>query len=123
MIFVFGSNLDGNHVGGAARFAYLNYGAKMGIAEGLTGNAYAIPTVGSNFESTHIEHVEEAVYRFIAFASVNPNLKFQVTRIGCGIAGWHDADIAPMFAGAPANCLFDSKWFNYLPTASFWGTI
>lgn len=123
MIFVFGSNLDGNHAGGAARFACINHGAYMGVAEGMTGESYAIPTVGHNFTSMSFGEVFEHVRTFINVARQHPELYFNVTRIGCGIAGFKDEDIAPIFADAPKNCRFDEAWRQWLPFAKFWGTI
>jgi len=123
MIFVFGSNLDGVHGAGAARWAYDHHCAQMGVGEGLTGVSYALPTVGRKLARMSLLEVEKHVQRFIAFAAAQPKAIFQVTRIGCGLAGFTDAEIAPMFADAPPNCLFDSAWEEFLPTKEFWGTI
>lgn len=120
---VFGSNLDGNHAGGAARHAHLNYGAKIGIGEGITGFSYALPTVGHNFTTMTLAKVREHVNTFIYFAYDHPELEFKVTRVGCGTAGFTDAQIAPLFERAPYNCFFDEKWLNFLPNADFWGTV
>ena len=121
-IFVFGSNLSGDHAGGAARFAYLHHGADMGVGEGMTGNSYALPTVGEDFCVMSLDDVREHVAMFLKNARFWSEQEFQVTRIGCGIAGFRDSDIAPMFADAPANCLFDEAWKPFLPNARFWGT-
>lgn len=94
-IFVFGSNLRGAHGGGAARIAYKRFGAVWGVGVGLRGQSYAIPTMQGGVESI-APYVEE----FIAFAKRNPELKFLVTRIGCGIAGFDDSEIAPLFVAA-----------------------
>lgn len=117
MIFVFGSNSSGAHAGGAAAFAHKRYGAVWGIGEGLQGESYALPTMG------YPEETIAAVKRFLVFATLHPELDFKVTRIGCGIAGGKDSDIAPLFSDAPANCHFDTAWREYLPsTFKFWGT-
>ena len=94
-IFVFGSNLAGAHAGGAAYLANQRFGAVMGQGVGLQGQSYAIPTMqgGAN---TILPYVEE----FIAFAQQHPEMTFLVTKIGCGIAGFTPAEIAPLFAGA-----------------------
>lgn len=92
-IFVFGSNLAGMHAGGAARIAHQLFGAVWGQGVGLQGASYAIPTMQGGVE-TIVPYVEE----FIAFAQDNPQLHFLVTRIGCGIAGFTDNEIAPLFA-------------------------
>ena len=94
-IFVFGSNLAGAHGGGAARIAAERFGAIMGQGVGLQGQSYAIPTMQGGV-NTILPYVEE----FIAFAKQHPELTFLVTRIGCGIAGFTPAEIAPLFAGA-----------------------
>ena len=94
-IFVFGSNLQGAHGGGAARLAYERFGAVMGQGVGLQGQSYAIPTMQGGTD-TILPYVEE----FISFAIQHPELTFLVTKIGCGIAGFTPAEIAPLFAGA-----------------------
>ena len=94
-IFVFGSNLAGAHGGGAARLAYERFGAVIGQGVGLQGQSYAIPTMQGGTD-TILPYVEE----FIAFAQQHPELTFLVTKIGCGIAGFTPAEIAPLFAGA-----------------------
>ena len=94
-IFVFGSNLAGAHGGGAARMAYRRFGAVWGIGVGLTGRSYAIPTMQGG-----VDTIKPYVDQFIAFAREHRQLTFLVTRIGCGIAGFRDRDIAPLFAQA-----------------------
>ena len=94
-IFVFGSNLAGAHGGGAARIAVEQFGAIMGQGVGLQGQSYAIPTMQGGV-NTILPYVEE----FITFARQHPELTFLVTKIGCGIAGFTPAEIAPLFADA-----------------------
>lgn len=94
-IFVFGSNLAGHHGGGAARLAYNRFGAVWGQGVGLQGQAYAIPTMQGG-----VETIKPYVDQFIEFATSHPELTFLVTRIGCGIAGFRDEEIAPLFAAA-----------------------
>jgi hypothetical protein len=94
-IFVFGSNLAGVHAGGAARTARLKFGAIKGQGVGLQGQSYAIPTMQGGPET-----VRPYVDEFITFAKQHPELTFYVTRIGCGIAGFRDIDIAPVFINA-----------------------
>ena len=109
-IFVFGSNFQGRHMGGAARVAQEKYGAVWGIGEGLQGQSYAIPTMEG------LENLAPAVQRFTSFAKQHQELKFFVTAIGCGIAGYQAEEIAPMFLDAA-----------YLPNVflplSFWKII
>ena len=98
-IFVFGSNTLGYHTGGASGTARKKFGAIWGQAEGLQGQCYAIPVdYGKNIRKD--KEVKEAVERFIDFAKANPDLFFLVTRVGCGIAGYHDEEIAQFFVGA-----------------------
>lgn len=92
-VFVFGSNLAGRHGGGAARIAADKFGAEMGVGVGRTGQTYAIPTMQGG-----VDTIRPYVDQFIEYAAEHPNLKFLVTRIGCGIAGFRDADIALLFA-------------------------
>ena len=94
-VFVFGSNLAGMHGGGAARVAVQRFGAVMGQGVGLQGQSYAIPTMQGG-----VETIKPYVDEFVAFAKAHPELFFYVTRIGCGIAGFRDEEIAPLFAGA-----------------------
>ena len=91
-IFVFGSNLGGFHGGGAARLAYNKFGAVWGQGDGLQGQSYAIPTMQGG-----IDTIQPYVDEFITFARQHPELTFLVTRIGCGIAGFEDSEIAPLF--------------------------
>ena len=94
-IFVFGSNLKGMHGGGAAYIAYRKFGAIMGQGVGLQGQSYAIPTMQGG-----VETIRPYVDEFIAFAKEHQELTFLVTRIGCGIAGFTDEEIAPLFEQA-----------------------
>lgn len=94
-VFVFGSNLAGAHGGGAARLAYRQFGAEWGKGIGLQGQAYAIPTMQGGVETIR-PYVEE----FVLFARRHEELTFFVTRIGCGIAGFKDEEIAPLFKAA-----------------------
>ena len=94
-IFVFGSNLAGFHGGGAARIAYEQFGAEWGVGVGRTGQCYAIPTMQGG-----VETIRPYVDEFICYAGQHPELTFLVTRIGCGIAGFTDEQIAPLFAAA-----------------------
>lgn len=109
-VFVFGSNFQGRHMGGAARVAKEKFGAVWGIGEGLQGQSYAIPTMEG------LDNIKPAVERFTSFARQHKELKFFVTAIGCGIAGYKVEEIAPLFERA--------GWLEnvYLPV-SFWKII
>ncbi|MBQ2607752.1 MAG: hypothetical protein II588_00890 [Paludibacteraceae bacterium] len=94
-VFVFGSNLQGFHGGGAARTAYKFFGAIWGEGVGIQGQSYAIPTMQGG-----VETIRPYVDEFIQYAKEHPELTFLVTRIGCGIAGFDDSEIAPLFREA-----------------------
>ena len=94
-IFVFGSNLAGMHGGGAARVAYEKFGAVWGQGVGLQGQTYAIPTMQGG-----VDTIRPYVDEFIAFAKSHPQYTFLVTPIGCGIAGFEEEEIAPLFKAA-----------------------
>lgn len=112
-IFVFGSNLAGRHGKGAARDAVLYHGAKRGVGWGRTGNAYAIPTKDKNLRTLPLPEIQDYVSDFLWYAGDHPELEFNVTRIGCGLAGYKDSDIAPMFQGAPMNCNLPDGWREF----------
>ena len=113
-VFVFGSNLQGMHAGGAARVAYEKFGAEWGKGVGLQGQCYAIPTMQGG-----VETIRPYVDEFIAFAKGHPENRFLVTRIGCGIAGFTDAEIAPLFraAAAVANIALPREFWDVLEWA------
>jgi len=94
-IFVFGSNLSGMHGGGAALIAYERFGAIWGQGVGMQGQSYGIPTMQGG-----VETIRPYVDEFIRYAAQHPEYKFLVTRIGCGIAGFSDAEIAVLFRDA-----------------------
>ncbi|MCL2074019.1 MAG: hypothetical protein FWH18_08865 [Marinilabiliaceae bacterium] len=94
-IFVFGSNLSGFHGGGAAAIAHKKFGAIWGQGVGLHGQTYAIPTMQGG-----VETIKPYVDEFLVFAKEHPELKFLVTEIGCGIAGFSVDEIAPLFRAA-----------------------
>lgn len=104
-VFVFGSNMKGMHMGGAARFAQLHFGAIWGQGVGMQGQSYAIPTLAvpahsGSLEKLPLEVIKGYVDEFIKFAYQHQDLIFYVTPIGCGIAGFTEAEIAPLFAEA-----------------------
>lgn len=114
VIFVFGSNLAGRHGKGAALYAQDAYGAEYGVGEGRTGQAYAIPTEYENLLTIQVKRIAIFVDTFLEYARQHPEESFFVTRIGCGLAGQQDKDIAPLFRGASDNCIFDIKWKDFL---------
>lgn len=109
-IFVFGSNLAGRHGAGAALHARLHHGAIYGHGEGPQGDSYAIPTKDAALRPLPLDMIEVFVQQFLAYAERQPEQVFQVTRIGCGLAGYRDEQIAPMFKDAPPNCELPEGW-------------
>ena len=122
MIFVFGSNEAGIHGAGAALHAVQHCGAIGGKGYGRQGNSFAIPTKNRKLLTLSPVTIQGYAHLFIAYAIINDKEEFQVTRIGCGLAGLRDEDMAPMFFDAPKNCLFDEAWKPWLPKKRFWGT-
>lgn len=123
MIFVFGSNEAGVHGAGAAKHAVDKQGALWGKSYGHYGNSFAIPTKDEYIETMPLDRIQQYVEGFLAYAKGHRKLKFKVTCIGCGLAGYKHEDIAPMFKMAPSNCWFDSKWKPWLgEDRTYWGT-
>ena len=123
-IFVFGSNEAGIHGAGAAKYAHNGYHAKWGVGEGLTGRAYALPTKDRQIKTLPLDVIHKKVDTFLSHAAMYDYEDYQVTRIGCGLAGCTDEEIAPMFIGAPDCCYFDEKWKDILGAGyNYWGTI
>lgn len=110
LIFVFGSNLAGRHGAGAAKHARLWYGAVYGNGKGFQGRSYAIPTKDENLKTLPLDSIENYVKEFLVFAKLNPNLKFGVTAIGCGLAGYIPKNIAPFFLGYPKNVILNNDF-------------
>lgn len=114
MIFVFGSNLAGRHGRGAAKFALQNHGAIYGQGWGLQGNSFAIPTKDANIKTLPLEYIEVYVEKFKEFARENPDLTFQLTPIGCGLAGYSYSEIGPMFKDCPMNVVIPLEFARYV---------
>jgi len=118
MIFVFGSNEKGIHGGGAARAAREKHGAVLQQGFGPQGNSFGIPTcakpTGEPNHEIALDKIKYYVDCFIVYANQHPELEFQVTQVGCGLAGWTPEQIAPLFCASPANCLFDTAWEPFL---------
>ncbi len=123
MIFVFGSNEAGVHGAGAARYALLNKGAEMGRGFGPWRDSFAIPTKDWEIETLSLSAIKGYVEAFLRYARAMPRVNFQVTCIGCGLAGFNHEDIAPLFSEATGNCYFDELWRPYLGNSkNYWGT-
>lgn len=123
MVFVFGSNDAGIHGAGAARHAMVHHNFPFGKSYGHYGTGFAIPTKDEIIETLPLERVADYIRGFIAYARGHRKLNFQVTAIGCGLAGFKHEQIAPLFLDAPRNCYFDELWKPWLGTAvNYWGT-
>lgn len=110
-IFVFGSNLEGMHMGGAARVAHQEFGAEWGVGDGPTGRCYAIPTMHGGLES-----IRPYAEKFIAYAKEHPMNRFLLTRVGCGIARFKDSDMAQLFEDAldVPNIAYPRQWLPFM---------
>lgn len=114
-IFVFGSNEAGLHGAGAAHVAR-SFGAELGVGFGLQGSTFAIPTKDWNVQPLPLPVIKHYVDRFLACTPLYSDLTFMVTRIGCGLAGYQVADIAPMFVEAvkQENVWLPQEFWNYI---------
>lgn len=113
-VFTFGSNRGGRHGLGAALYALRYHGAILGQGEGHYGSSYAIPTKGWRMETLSLEQINSHVSNFLSYAAAHPELTFNVTRIGCGLAGHKDEEMAPMFRTDLENCYFPTEWKPWL---------
>ena len=113
-IFVFGSNLAGRHGKGAALWARNNRGAVYGQGEGPQGLSYAIPTKDAKLKPLPLTAVAVGVRRFLAWATEHPQDVFEVTPIGCGLAGFTPEQIAPMFRHHPPNVVLPGDFLDVL---------
>lgn len=115
-VFVFGSNKNGNHFGGAARVAYEKFGAEWGVGEGHTGQSYALPTLNEDMEKVTEDELEDSFAKLIQYADDNRQLTFYVTKVGCGIAGWDINEVRKIFWNAVKRVAPDPDWMPSLPT-------
>lgn len=115
-VFVFGSNAAGAHGGGAARLAWERFGAVWGEGHGLHGQSYGIDTMSG------LPVIEQEVAGFLEFAAAHPELRFLVTAIGCGIAGYQPHQIAPLFAGSTSNVVLPDRFIRELGESGEPGT-
>lgn len=112
-IFVFGSNLSGYHGAGAAKVARQLFGAKLGTSLGMTGFSFAIPTKDERIQTIGLGRIKVYVDIFNDYAKQHPELEFWMSRIGCGLAGYDNIDIAPMFKPLP-NINWPEEWVEFL---------
>jgi hypothetical protein len=115
-VFVFGSNLAGRHGAGAAKIAMQKFGARYGIGIGLQGNSYALPTKDLDIETMPLYDIGLEIERLLQFADKNRHLKFYVTKIGCGLAGYKVEQIAKLFAKwcIPSNVILPKEFWEII---------
>jgi hypothetical protein len=127
-VFVFGSNLAGRHGKGSALVAKERFGAKYGVGRGRQGQSYAIPTkdgrpgtpaLADPRATLPLTCIRDDIDTFIEYARSHPHERFFVVRVGCSLAAHSDADIAPLFVTAPANCSFPENWKPWLFEGNF----
>ena len=115
-IFVYGANEKGIHGAGAAKLA-LKWGAKM-YEYGFNGQTYGIPTKDKNIYTLPLDKIQVHVNDFLAFAFTHPEHEFLVSKIGCGLAGYHPKQIAPLFStvktGAFDNIILPEEFYKYI---------
>lgn len=109
-IFVFGSNLAGRHGKGAALYALKHHGAIYGQGHGIQGNSYAIPTKGYKLEILDLWEIEKYCETFCFYAKNAPWFQFDLTPIGCGLAGYKREQIRPFFKDVSSNVHFTKEW-------------
>jgi len=112
-IMVFASNLSGIHGAGSAKAAYKKHGATWGKGSGFSGRSYAIPTKDGKLQVLPLSTIKEHINKFIKFAKNNKNMTFNVVKVGCGLAGYMEYQIAPLFVDAPENCNLPEGWREY----------
>lgn len=109
-VFVFGSNLAGTHAGGAAKTALLHFGAIKGVGRGWSGQSYAIPTMNEHLQQMPLSQIQHYIEDFKIYTKNHPKIKYFITSLGCGVAGYKVEEIAPMFKGISKNVIFPASF-------------
>ena len=109
-LFVFGSNLAGRHGAGAAKQAHDQFGVQYGVGEGITGRAYAFPTLGMRLEKLPISDLQYARDRLYKACAIFPETEFLLTKVGCGLAGYGEEHMRSLFTDPPANLILPEDW-------------
>lgn len=113
-VFVFGSNLAGQHDSGAARVAAQHFEAVTGVGRGWAGQTFAIPTLNEHLQQMPLSQIEHYVDDFKIYAKNHPKIKYFLTALGCGIAGYKVSEIAPLFKGIHSNVIFPESFRPYI---------
>lgn len=109
-IIVVGTNLNGNHYGGAAAQAHRDFGLEWGCAEGLSGQTYAFPTLDKDMKKQPREYLEQTVKNLYAFCKAMPESTFLLTAVGTGIAGYSHEEMKSLFTDLPKNLVLPEEW-------------
>lgn len=109
-IFVFGSNVNGEHLGGAAKQAYKDFGATWGIGEGISGHSYAFPTLDRKMKPRSILNLKESVKKLYSMCELFNHCEFLLTKVGCGIAGYKEKFMKSLFKNPPNNLILPEDW-------------
>ena len=109
-IFVFGSNMAGTHQGGAAKTALLHFGATKGVGRGWAGQSFAIPTMNEHLQQMPLSQIQHYIEDFKIYTKNHPKMKYFITAVGCGVAGYKVEEIAPMFKGISRNVIFPASF-------------
>lgn len=109
-VFVFGSNLAGRHGRGAALDAVQHHGAVYGQGVGRQGMAYAVPTKDHDLRTLPLTVIADYAKAFVDYARAHPQEQFLLTRVGCGLAGYTDEQMAPLFGPVPSNVTYPPEW-------------
>lgn len=113
-VFVFGSNLAGNHRKGAAKTALDKFGAMQGVGRGWSGQSFAIPTQNEHLQAMPIHQVEHYIKDFKIYTKNHPKFIYFITAIGCGSTGFHAKDIAPLFQDISDNVILPIRFKEFL---------
>ncbi|TCM67779.1 hypothetical protein EC844_10773 [Acinetobacter calcoaceticus] len=109
-IFVFGSNMAGTHAGGAAKIALQHFGASKGVGRGWAGQSFAIPTMNEHLQQMPLSQIQHYIDDFKIYVKHHPKMKFFITAVGCGVAGYKVEEIAPMFKGISHKVIFPASF-------------
>lgn len=109
-IFVFGSNMAGTHAGGAAKIALQHFGATKGVGRGWAGQSFAIPTMNEHLQQMPLSQIQHYIDDFKIYVKHHPKMKFFITAVGCGVAGYKVEEIAPMFKGIGQKVIFPASF-------------
>jgi hypothetical protein len=109
-VFVFGSNTAGRHGAGAALQARMQWGAELGVGEGLTGQCYAFPTLDHDLNQRSLDEITESVNKLYTVCEHNPDLTFLLTKVGCGLAGYPESVMQSLFQNHPNNLILPLDW-------------